>query len=144
MLNFYDGHKVYMNGDYPAIFLNGKNQHVHRLEWMKHYGEIPADCIVHHKDENKLNWNIENLELLKRGDHVLKHQNNLHTESFVKYGEESRHHKLTQCQVDYIKTHYVKYDKEFGGRALAKRFGVTEQCVSLIVKGKNWSDSKCL
>ena len=25
---FYEGHKVYMNGEYPAIFLNGKNQHI--------------------------------------------------------------------------------------------------------------------
>ena len=41
MLNFYDGHKVYMNGKYPAIFLNGKNVHVHRLEWEKYNGEIP-------------------------------------------------------------------------------------------------------
>ena len=38
---FYDGHKVYMNGDYPAVCLNGKNYHIHRLEWIKHFGEIP-------------------------------------------------------------------------------------------------------
>ena len=52
---FYDGHKVYMNGKYPAICLNGQNQHVHRLEWEKHNGKIPEGFIVHHKDENKLN-----------------------------------------------------------------------------------------
>ena len=72
---FYDGHKVYMNGNYPAIFLNGQNQHVHRLEWEKHNGKIPEGFIVHHKDENKLNWSIENLELLSRGDHIKKHKN---------------------------------------------------------------------
>lgn len=72
---FYDGHKVYMNGDYPAIFLNNKNVHIHRLEWMKHYGEIPKGFIVHHKDENKLNWSIDNLELLPRSVHILKHKN---------------------------------------------------------------------
>lgn len=38
---FYDGHKVYMNGKYPAIFLNGQNQHIHRLEWEKYNGKIP-------------------------------------------------------------------------------------------------------
>lgn len=138
MLNFYEGHKVYMNGDYPAVFIDGKNQHVHRLEWIKHHGAIPEGCIVHHKDENKTNWNIDNLELLKRSEHILMHQNNLHSDNFIKYGEESRNHKLSQADVDYIKAHYVKYDSAFGGRSMAKQFGVTEACVSAIVKGKTW------
>ena len=72
---FYDGHKVYMNGDYPAIFLNGENQHVHRLQWVKYYGVIPKGYVVHHKDENKLNWDIEKLELLPRCDHIKYHKN---------------------------------------------------------------------
>ena len=138
MLNFYEGHKVYMNGDYPAIFINGKNHHVHRLEWIKHFGAIPEDCIIHHKDEDKTNWNIDNLELLKRSEHVLMHQHSLHTESFVKYGEESRNHKLTQADVDFIRSHYVKYDPMFGGRSLAKQFGVSERCISAIVNGLTW------
>lgn len=70
----YENHKVYMNGEYPAIFLNGKNQHVHRVQWVKYYGDIPAGFIVHHKDENKMNWNIENLELLSRAEHIKKHK----------------------------------------------------------------------
>lgn len=72
---FYDGHKVYMNGEYPAIFLNGQNQHVHRLVWEKYNGKIPHGFIVHHKDENKLNWDIENLELLDRSEHLKRHKN---------------------------------------------------------------------
>ncbi len=63
-----------MNGKYPAIFLNGKSEHVHRLEWEKYYGKIPEGFIIHHKDENKLNWNIENLELLSRSKHLKKHK----------------------------------------------------------------------
>lgn len=72
---FYEGHKVYMNVNYPAIFLNGQNQHVHRLEWIKHNGEIPKGYIVYHKDENKLNWDVDNLELLSRYEHIKKHKN---------------------------------------------------------------------
>ena len=49
---------------YTSMLLNGK-----------HYGAIPEGCIVHHKDENKLNWNIENLELLTRAEHIRKHKN---------------------------------------------------------------------
>jgi hypothetical protein len=63
-----------MNGDYPAIYLNGKSFHIHRLVWEKNYGTIPEGCIVHHKDENKLNWSIDNLELLTRAEHTDTHR----------------------------------------------------------------------
>ena len=51
-----------MSGKYPAICLNGKNAHVHRLEWEKHHGKIPDGYIIHHKDEDKTNNTINNLE----------------------------------------------------------------------------------
>lgn len=127
-----------MNGLYPAIFLNGKSQHVHRLEWIKHHGAIPEGCIIHHKDEDKTNWNIDNLEMVSRSDHITKHQNTLRGDNFVKYGEQSRNHKLTQSDVDYIKLHYVKHDPDYGGRSLAKQFCVTEQCISKIIRGITW------
>lgn len=74
----YKGHKVYMNGAYPAIYLNGKTVHVHRLVWIDNHGEIPSGYIIHHKDENKLNWFIDNLELLSRADHIKKHKDIVH------------------------------------------------------------------
>lgn len=138
MLKTYNGMKVYMNGLYPAVYMNGKNQHIHRLEWIKYHGAIPKDCIIHHKDEDKTNWNIDNLELLKRSEHIMKHQDDLHSHMPSLCGDHSRHHKLTQKDVEYIKSHYKKYDQAFGGRSLAKKFGVTEQCISRIMRGINW------
>lgn len=64
-----------MDGKYPAICINGKNVHVHRLVWIDNFGKIPTECVIHHKDENKLNWNIENLELLSRSEHIKRHAN---------------------------------------------------------------------
>ena len=75
---FYDNHKVYMNGNYPAIWLDGRSQHVHRLEWMKYFGQIPKGCVIHHKDENKMNWSIDNLEMLSRSGHVKEHKDIVH------------------------------------------------------------------
>lgn len=125
-----------MNGLYPAIFLNGKNQHIHRIEWIKHYGEIPDGFVIHHKDEDKTNWNIENLELISRSDHVKKHTNVMHP--LNSYGHEKRFHKLTDEEVEYIRSHYKKYDKHVGGHALANRFGVSETLISSIVKNNAW------
>lgn len=67
-----------MNGQYPAIFLNGKNQHIHRLQWLKYHGDIPKGYVIHHKDGNKLNWNIDNLELLSRSEHIKEHKDIIH------------------------------------------------------------------
>lgn len=75
---FYKGYKVYMNGKYPAIFINGKNTHIHRLVWEEHFGNIPKGYVIHHKDGNKLNWNINNLELLSRSQHIKEHKNIVH------------------------------------------------------------------
>lgn len=133
-----DGHKVYMNGSYPAIYINGKNVHVHRYMWEKYYGAIPEGYIIHHKDENKLNWNINNLELLSRGKHVKEHAHNLHNESTRRFGEKSRNHKLTQKDVDFIKSVYKRYDKQFGAKALSEKFNVTPACICAISNGTNW------
>ena len=75
---FYQGHKVYMNGEYPAICLDNKNVHVHRVEWERHHGPIPKGCIIHHVDGNKMNWNINNLVMLSRSEHVREHRDRVH------------------------------------------------------------------
>ena len=67
-----------MNGDYPAIFIEGKTQHIHRLQWIKYHGEIPKGYVIHHKDGNKLNWDIKNLELLSRSEHIKEHKDVVH------------------------------------------------------------------
>lgn len=141
MLNFYDGHSVYMNGDYPAVYLNGKSYHVHRLEWEKRYGTIPEGYIVHHKDGDKCNWSIDNLELLSRADHLDQHRKDQCREHLR--GNNSMHRTLSQSDVDYIRSVYIKHDKNFGGRALANRFNVTEACISAIIHRKNWGGAVC-
>lgn len=36
--------------------------------------ELPIGCIVHHKDENKLNNHPSNLEIMNRGKHMVTHR----------------------------------------------------------------------
>jgi len=67
-----------MNGKYPAVWLDNRNQHIHRLVWIENHGFIPDGFIIHHKDENKLNWDISNLELLNRSEHIKEHKNIVH------------------------------------------------------------------
>ena len=53
----------------------GKRERLHRAVWMKHYGVIPKGYEIHHKDEDKDNNDINNLEALKMVDHKSIHSN---------------------------------------------------------------------
>lgn len=59
---------------------NGKRQHklVHRLVYETFIGPIPENYEINHKDHNKYNNSINNLE-------VVTHSENLH-KAFLKYG----------------------------------------------------------
>lgn len=76
---FYNGKKIYMNGNYPAIHYKGENAHIHRLEWIKHHGSIKNGYIIHHKDGNVMNWDISNLEMLSRSEHIKVHMKELNS-----------------------------------------------------------------
>ena len=115
----YNGNKDYMNGNYPAICLYGSNHHVHRLEWQKYNGEIPNGFVVHHKNENKLDWNIENLELISRSEHLSKHRN------VVK-----RHGSKVIARKDDVEILFDNIAKA------AKCCGTYDACVHRILNGK--------
>lgn len=53
--------------------INGKRERLHRYVWIYHFGEIPKGYHIHHKDENRLNNDISNLELLQENEHLLLH-----------------------------------------------------------------------
>ena len=47
-----------------------------RRVWIKHYGKIPPNHDIHHKDNNPFNNNISNLECLTKKEHKEKHPYN--------------------------------------------------------------------
>ena len=60
--------------------INGKRPRLHRYVWEMNNGNIPKGCHVHHKDQDKSNNDISNLELLTRKQHLSMHANELMTE----------------------------------------------------------------
>lgn len=48
-------------------------KYLHRVVWESVYGEIPPNFQIHHKDGNKDNNDISNLELVSIHDHLSKH-----------------------------------------------------------------------
>lgn len=73
--HYYKGHLVNVSSSngYPTIWNGKQNVLLHRVVWEEHYGKIPVGYQIHHKDKNKLNWAIENLELISSHEHGMHH-----------------------------------------------------------------------
>ena len=63
--------KVWILSD--GYYIISKKIYLHRYIWEQHNGKIPEGYLVHHKDGNKTNNSLDNLELLERPDHQRLH-----------------------------------------------------------------------
>lgn len=95
---------------------------------------------VNHKDGNKLNNHVENLEWCDRSEQ-LKHAYKMGLRKAQK-GCLNKQAKLTREDVIYIRQHYKRQSTEFGTVALAKKFNVSDRVIGLIVRGLSYQDIK--
>ena len=68
--NWQGGRHVTARG-YARIWIGPGSKYIfeHHHVWIEKNGPIPAGYIIHHRDNNKLNNNIENLECMTKTDH---------------------------------------------------------------------------
>lgn len=62
---------------YRNIKINGRSVSEHRWVWEQANGPIPAGYLVHHRNGDKLDNRLENLELLTHAEHS-RHHNDRH------------------------------------------------------------------
>jgi hypothetical protein len=68
----YQGDTFYLT--VQGYFCSWKTQKfLHRAIWEDTHGSIPQGCVVHHVDGDKRNNLIDNLQLLKWGEHTSRH-----------------------------------------------------------------------
>lgn len=60
------------NAGYLAITMPGKTWLAHRLIYTHSHGTIPAKMVIDHKDGNKLNNSIDNLQALTHSQNIKK------------------------------------------------------------------------
>lgn len=97
---------IYFNGikftrdDKTGYYLNSTiRKRLHRYVWEYHYGEIPKGYHIHHKDHDKSNNDISNLECISPSNHATHHGNDRslnHYEEMVKNLSENARPKASE------------------------------------------------
>lgn len=70
-----------LDGYYKVTSIKEGNcgKYLHRLIYEEEYGKIPDGYHIHHKDGDKLNNNIDNLECLSASNHGKTHKHSIET-----------------------------------------------------------------
>lgn len=70
-------HKSINHHGYVVLFINGKEILEHRYKMQKHIGrKLKTNELVHHKNEDRADNRICNLEVMTRSEHIRLHHKN--------------------------------------------------------------------
>lgn len=104
----------------------------HRLSYVLFVGNIPEGAWVLHRCDNRRCCNPDHLFLGSRQDNM----DDMVAKGRSSRGESRRGHKLTGSDVVDIRSRYA--DGSANQQRLADEYGVTNQTISSIVRGKKW------
>ena len=140
--------KAYLNSEgYYTICLkpNGRSDkskcvRIHRLVAQAFIPNVDNKPFINHIDGNKQNNIVTNLEW------CTNHENMIHASKtgLLKplQGINNPQAKLTKLDIEYIRNNYIPYNKQYGTRALSKKFGVPHSTITRIIQRKKYKDIK--
>ncbi len=126
------------NKGYRVLTFKKKSYLEHRVIAELFLPKVEGKDYVNHKNGIKDDNRIENLEWCTQQENCTHaFETGLSTPKSL---EDNPNSKLTKEQVLFCLENYKPRDREFGARALARKFGVSKSTISLITKGVNWKE----
>lgn len=127
------------SGGYGKIRCDGKAYLSHRVAWVIAHGTIPDGLLVLHHCDNPACCDAISEGHLFLGTH-LDNMRDCKTKGRRPslLGEQNGFAKLADVDVIDIRSTYVRGSHEFGQYALARRFGVDQTLIGMIVRREMW------
>jgi len=134
--NYCGKNNIFYDGGYKCkIGPDGNRVYIHREIMEQKLGrKLRPDEIVHHKDENKLNNDPDNLKVTNLSKHMKHHYNNIAPKST---GSDHPNSKLNEEQVVQIKLELKSLNRTLV--EVAKEYGVDESVIRSIRNNSTWS-----
>jgi hypothetical protein len=107
------------------------SRYVHKFVTITFLGECKSGLEVNHKDGNKLNNSISNLEYVTKSENI-KHAYDTNLIN-PKVGSLNGMSKLTENDVIFIREHARNNGRYYGRKVLAEKFGVSECTIKEVV-----------
>lgn len=101
---------------YIEVCEGGECRLEHRYIWEKHNGVIPVGMVIHHKDNNRGNNNIGNLEMMSKSEHRRYHMLHISDDTRKKMSDSAYKARA------HLKG--IKRDPEIGRKISASKTGV--------------------
>ncbi len=121
-----------VKGYYVSDHNKGVELRMHRVVWEHYNGPIPEGYIVHHKDRNKGNNEISNLEMMTVYDHAEEHRKDaVENRSAI-----IKEFKCEQCQNFFLGKHIGRT-----ARFCSTKCGTRYRYVNKIY---GWVTNKCI
>lgn len=131
------------NNDYKMIHLHKNNEIftflVHRLVASHFISPIPDNMVINHKDGNKCNNHVNNLEIVTQQENI---DHSMTTGLFHFSGEEHYRAKITNAQAEEIRKRY-----QVGGISqskLGKLYGLTQNSVFKIIHNLTYKNENII